>query len=375
MNAPMRHLYVHVPFCPTICPYCDFHVVRRGRGLVERYLDRLEQEAASLHASHPGPLDTLYVGGGTPSFLRDRELERLFAALPWRLTAGAEVTLEVNPGTVNRARLELLAALGVNRVSIGVQSFDAAMLRFLGRTHGPAAALRTVEEALGLGLAVSLDLILGLPGQNPRAELETAAALGAGHVSAYTLQVEPGTPFALRGVSTDPDAEAEALALARRVLGAAGLSRYEVSNYAAAGAESRHNLAYWRMDSWGGLGPAAAAHFLTGDPARPSLRRLNPPLPRWLAGEDGRTEQIGPLAHAREALMMGLRTRAGVDLAALEARVGLDLRRPLASAGLEELGVELVGGRLRPDDAALDGLHRVILRAWEALEAAYSGLS
>ena len=371
----MRHLYLHVPFCPTICPYCDFHALRRTGGAVAAYLDRLEEEATALFAKHPGVLETLYVGGGTPSFLRDRELERLFASLPWRMGEGAEITLEVNPGTVNRRRLETIKSLGVNRLSIGVQSFDDDTLRFLGRTHDAATARRTVEEALDLVFSVSLDLILALPNRSFRSDLETAAVLGADHVSAYTLQVEPGTPFALRGVTTDPDDEATAFALAREILGAAGLRRYEVSNFARPGAESRHNLAYWQMNSWGGLGPAAAGHFLTDEEKVVSHRMTNPSLPRWLTGEPPESVEIGPLDYAKEALMMGLRTRKGVDLAALEKRTGLEIRRSLTE-GIEELEatnlVRLAGNRLFPTDAGLDRLHEVILKLWEGIETTYS---
>jgi len=372
----MRHLYLHVPFCPTICPYCDFHVVRRGPGLVERYLERLEAEAADLFEHHPGPLATLYLGGGTPSYLRDRELARLFATLPWTLAPGAEVTLEANPGTLTPARLERLRALGVNRLSLGVQSFQDPVLARLGRAHKGQGALRAVEEALEAGFRVSVDLILGLPGQDVQADLETVAALGVGHVSAYTLQVEPGTPFALAGLEPDPDREAEAFAAARAVLGGAGMVRYEVSNFARPGEEARHNLAYWRMASWGALGPAASAHFLTPEGPAVAERRTNPPLPRWAGGEPPLHETIGALEHAKESLMMGLRLREGLDLAALAHRSGLaDLARALAPAArrLADLGLlEEAGTRLAPSEPGLDRLHTVLIELWEALESAYS---
>lgn len=228
----MQHLYLHVPFCPTICPYCDFHVVRRYGDVVEAYLKRLAQEARGLFEQHPGPLTTLYLGGGTPSFLRSHELEALFRALPWNIEA-AEVTLEANPGTLNPERLGLLRELGVNRISLGVQSFQDSVLKTLGRAHGRTGALRAVEMSLEAGFHTSIDLILGLPGQDVEADLAQATALGVEHVSAYTLQVEPGTPFALRGLAPDPDSEAQALALAQEVLGTAGLARYEVSNLLA----------------------------------------------------------------------------------------------------------------------------------------------
>lgn len=370
----MRSLYVHVPFCPTLCPYCDFHVVRRYGGVVEAYLERLAEEAVALHARFPGPLDTLYFGGGTPSFLRGHELERLFAALPWRLEAGAEVTMEANPGTLNAERLALLRSLGVNRLSLGVQSFQDGVLESLGRAHGRKGALRAVEMSLEAGFHTSVDLILGLPGQDFAADLREAAALGVGHVSAYTLQVEPGTPFAARGVRLDEDLEAAAYEAAEAVLGEAGLSRYEVSNFARPGEESRHNRAYWRNDFWGALGPAAAGHYPKGVEGHEvySVRATNPPLPRWLGGESPWLEAVGPLEHARESLMLGLRLREGVDVVALEERSGLELWGHLEKTlrRLEERGLIWTRHRrLGATRAGLPLLHRVILELWEALSA------
>jgi putative oxygen-independent coproporphyrinogen III oxidase len=377
----VRSLYVHVPFCPTLCPYCDFHVVLRQGGVVEAYLKRLAQEAAALHARFPGPLETLYFGGGTPSFLRARELERLFAAIPWRLNPGAEVTLEANPGTLNAERLALLRGLGVNRLSIGVQSFQDSVLDGLGRAHGRRGALQAVEMSLEAGFRTSIDLILGLPGQDFEADLREAAAIGVGHVSAYTLQVEPGTPFAIRGIKLDEDLEAATFDLAEGVLGEAGLERYEVSNFARPGEESRHNRAYWRNDFWGAMGPAAVGHYPKGvegrgpgaESDRPySVRATNPPLPRWLAEEAPAVEEISPHEYAKEALMLGLRLREGVDVGALEGRSGLELwgRLEKVARDLEERGlIWRCRTRLGATRAGLPLLHRVILQFWEALEA------
>ncbi|PZA07009.1 MULTISPECIES: radical SAM family heme chaperone HemW [unclassified Meiothermus] len=372
----MRSLYVHVPFCPTLCPYCDFHVVRRQGGIVEAYLERLAEEAAALYERFPSPLDTLYFGGGTPSFLRAHELERLFAALPWRLSPGAEVTMEANPGTLNRERLALLKHLGVNRLSIGVQSFQDGVLKTLGRAHGRRGAFQAVEMSLEVGFRTSIDLILGLPGQDFEADLREAAALGVGHVSAYTLQVEPGTPFAVRGVRLDEDLEAAAFEAAEAILGEAGLLRYEVSNFARPGEESRHNRAYWRNDFWGALGPAAAGHYPKGVEGHEvySVRATHPPLPRWLAGEAPAVEAIGPLEHARESLMLGLRLCEGVDVGALEGRTALDLWTPLRPA-VEQMASEgllrVQGKRIWAKN--LGAIHPLILRLWAALELTKAG--
>ncbi|WP_027877547.1 radical SAM family heme chaperone HemW [Meiothermus cerbereus] len=367
----MKHLYIHVPFCPTICPYCDFHVVRRYGGLVEAYLKRLTQEAQALFAQHPSKLNTLYLGGGTPSFLRNQELERLFQALQWNLE-GAEVTLEANPGTLNPERLQLLRALGVNRLSLGVQSFQDDVLRALGRAHGGKGALRAVEMSLEAGFRTSIDLILGLPGQDVLADLKQAVALGVGHVSAYTLQIEPGTPFALSGLAPDPDAEAQAFELAQTVLGQAGLVRYEVSNFARPGQESQHNLAYWHNTTWGGLGPGATGQLAgAGDGGFLTWRYTNPPLPRWLQGEEPWVEQVGALEHAKESLMLGLRLSQGVDVGQIELRCGLKLWPALEStvqALSLEGSLEVQQKRIRALE--LSTLHPIILQLWAALEAA-----
>jgi oxygen-independent coproporphyrinogen-3 oxidase len=371
----MQGLYVHVPFCPTLCPYCDFHVIRRHGGIVGAYLERLSEEAKLLHARYPASPKTVYFGGGTPSFLRNRELEQLLAALPWDI-GQAEVTMEANPGTLNTERLELLKGLGVNRLSIGVQSFQDPVLKTLGRAHGRTGALRAVEMSQGAGFRTSVDLILGLPGQDFEADLREAAALGVGHVSAYTLQIEPGTPFEVNRVTLDEDLEATAFEQAEYILGEAGFTRYEISNFARPGQESRHNLLYWRLDFWGALGPGAVGHL---EPAfAPSLpfgegvfaiRKNNRPLPRWLQGEEPSIETITPVEHAKEALMLGLRLSEGVDVGCLEQRTGMDLWSPLEPVVEQMVSEDLLkveGTHIQPKN--LGTIHPLILRLWDALD-------
>ena len=344
-------------------------MIRRYGGVVQAYLQRLAQEAQALFAQHPGRLDTLYFGGGTPSFLRNHELEALFRALPWDLE-GAEVTLEANPGTLSPERLALLRALGVNRLSLGVQSFQDSVLKTLGRAHGRKGALRAVEMSLEAGFRTSIDLILGLPGQDLEADLAQAVALGVEHVSAYTLQIEPGTPFALAGLVPDPDAEAQAFELAQAVLGQTGLVRYEVSNFARPDQESRHNLAYWHNAFWGGLGPSATGQLAGSKNQAFAVRLTNPPLPRWLQGEAPAAEQVSALEHAKESIMLGLRLARGVDIGEIEARSGLKLWPILEPAAqkLHSRGmVEVQERRIRA--SYLSTLHPIILELWEALEA------
>lgn len=363
----MDSLYVHVPFCPTLCPYCDFQVVRRSPGMVEAYLKRLAQQAQQLYQQYPGPLRTLYLGGGTPSFLRLGELEQLFALLPWDFSR-AEVTLEANPGTLNSERLYWLKQWGVNRLSLGVQSFQDQVLRSLGRAHGQQGALKAVELANQAQLRVSIDLILGLPGQNLAADLRLATQLEVGHISAYTLQIEPGTPFAALQLSEDPQLQAQALEQTTDTLEEAGLQRYEVSNFARAGQQSQHNLVYWRAGFWGALGPGATAQL----PSSSGLweRHTHPPLPRWLGGEAARWEKVDAVEALKEGLMLGLRLREGLDLTNWAHRTGLPVAGWLSDTldHLEERGlVTLQQDRLKPTPLGQNLLHGVILELWEAI--------
>ena len=372
MEAP-RSLYLHVPFCPQVCPYCDFHKMRRHEGLVAAYLERLETEAAALAARFPISLRTVYLGGGTPSHLRDHELARVFAALRrgWGSLGALETTLEADPGTFDAARARGWREAGVTRLSIGMQSTLDPVLRFLGRGHTGMQALQAVRDALQAGLHVSLDVITAVPGQDARADLEAAAASGAQHVSVYTLTVEPFTPFAQRGVRVDDERAADDFDLAEAVLNERGLARYEVSNHARPGFESHHNRAYWRGDGWLALGPSAAGFeppAATDAPGALGVRTRNPPIKAWLRGAaPERTPVDGPTL-TLELLMTGLRTREGVDLARIRARTGVDVAerypRALALARRHEL-LRLEGDHLVATRAGTRVLNAVLRRFFE----------
>lgn len=362
MTAPA--LYVHVPFCPSICPYCDFHKMLRNEALVARYVERLEAEAAAAAAAFPASPATVYLGGGTPSHLTDAELTRVFAALRrgWGGGAGrAETTLEADPLTFDEARLATFRALGVTRLSIGLQSADDAALRFLGRVHTAAAGLEAVALALQAGLRANVDVIMAVPGQDLAADLRRVADLGARHVSVYSLTIEPGTPFARRGVRIDAEADADAFELAGDVLAEYGLRRYEVSNFATPGEESLHNLTYWRGEPYLGIGPSASAYLPVGGEF--GTRYKNPPIKAWLAGEAPETETLSADDYLLERLLTGLRTRDGVDLAALEGRLGVKLA-DVAPAWLRDVTrhglLELADGHLRAAPAGLERLDGVL---------------
>ncbi|CAM3824782.1 radical SAM family heme chaperone HemW [Deinococcus frigens] len=377
LNAPVldqtvRHLYVHVPFCPSICPYCDFHVLTRKSGQVEAYLERLEREAAWLASQYTVELDTVYLGGGTPSFLRDAELEALVGSIRRHLGWGAgENTLEINPGTVSPARAALWKSLGFDRASVGVQSLDDATLKFLGRQHDAAGAREAVSTLIGAGFRVSGDLITAVPGQPLEGDIHGLVGLGVDHISAYTLTIEPGTEFARRGVTVQEDDERAGFERTEQLLTAHGFARYEISNYARPGQESRHNLAYWNNRTYLGLGPGAAGHYPAASVSEAALtsRRTNPHLHTWLTGEPGEAEAIDAEEYVTDALFMGLRLRTGVDLADVSQRSGLDVRARHAGAiatNVERGWLELDGTWLRATPAGWWVLNRVVTDFLEA---------
>jgi oxygen-independent coproporphyrinogen III oxidase len=339
-------LYLHIPFCSAICPYCDFSVLKAGIPARERFVEHLVAEVALAAPEWraPRPFDTVYFGGGTPSLLPVEDLERVLGACRSHLALATPwILLEANPEDVTPDACTAWRSLGVRTLSLGVQSFSDDALRFLGRRHSAAEAKAAIETARAAGFdTVSLDLIFGLPGQTPEAwwcELATAVALEPGHLSCYQLTIHARTRFgvaAKRGrLSEMPEGEQAALfELTHRFLADAGYSAYEVSNFARSpDHESRHNRKYWDHTPYLGLGPSAHSFAFTGTSARSSARRWWNELrtPRWqsrvAAGERPveAEETLGPKALATEEVMLGLRTTAGIDLDGFAARYGLDL--------------------------------------------------
>ncbi len=346
MAAP--GLYLHVPFCSAICPYCDFSVLKAGVPARKRFVERLVTEVAlaAPEWKNPSPFDTVYFGGGTPSLLPPEDIERLLGACGSHLalaTPAPWIFLEANPEDVTPGACAAWRSLGVRTVSLGVQSFSDEALRFLGRRHSAAQARAAVEVARAAGFdTVSVDLIFGLPGQTPEAwrrEMGAAVALGPGHLSCYQLTIHARTRFgvaATRGqLSEMPEGEQAILfELTHRVLADAGYSAYEVSNFARGrDHESRHNRKYWDHTPYLGLGPSAHSLAIASTRGLPVARRWWNELrtPRWerrvAAGERPveAEESLGPRELAVEAVMLGLRTTAGVDLDDLAARCGVDL--------------------------------------------------
>jgi putative oxygen-independent coproporphyrinogen III oxidase len=340
-------LYIHWPFCVSKCPYCDFNSHVRESIDQEEWREALLADLAWEARAHPrGPLTSIFFGGGTPSLMAPATVAALIEAAErhWGFAPGIEITLEANPSSVEAARFADLAAAGVNRVSLGLQSLDDDTLRFLGRAHDVAeglAALETAQNAFG---RVSFDLIYALPDQSEgdwARELERALSFGTEHLSLYQLTIEPGTRFAALAAKgalspRDPDEAASLYELTQATTATAGLPAYEISNHARPGAESRHNLAYWRYRPYLGVGPGA--HGRRGGMA--TLRHRKPENWRAALARNGHgmTEetQIGPRDAASEALLMGLRLREGVALERVEAALDRGAVTRLADQGLLE---------------------------------------
>jgi putative oxygen-independent coproporphyrinogen III oxidase len=340
MSLARPGLYLHIPFCSAICPYCDFAVLTGGPERRRRFADHLVSETSlwSPERSTFAAIDTIYFGGGTPSALASDDLARILAAARENLSiqADAEVFFEANPEDVTEENARAWRDLGVRFLSLGVQSFDAAALKFLGRRHTPEQARSSVEIARAAGLeTVSLDLIYGLPDQPFavwRRTLEEAVALAPDHISCYQLTFHEGTPFGFRlarrkMTELPEEAQAELFLFTHEFLRDHGYPGYEVSNFARSPAHrSRHNQKYWRHVPYLGLGPSA--HSFSGTRRWWNERKLKPYEGKIDAGERpfAGTEELTRRDLALEALMLGLRTTEGIDLDAFRERYGVDLR-------------------------------------------------
>jgi putative oxygen-independent coproporphyrinogen III oxidase len=331
-------LYIHWPFCLAKCPYCDFNSHVRDRVDQAAFADALRTELA-FEAARAGrrPLASIFFGGGTPSLMQPATVAALIedATRLFDPTDDIEITLEANPTSVEAAKLRGFRAAGVNRVSLGVQALSESALAFLGRKHDSKDAIAALEAARSLFPRVSFDLIYARPGQAEaewRAELRQALALAADHLSLYQLTIEPGTQFATlhaRGAFRLPEGEDAARLYEATAEEAAdfGLLRYEISNYARPGAESRHNLAYWRYGDYLGIGAGAHQRLTLGGAIHAARRHRAPE--EWLARVQRaghaivEEEALTRRDRARESLLMGLRLTEGVDPARIEARSGL----------------------------------------------------
>jgi len=366
ITAPGFALYVHWPFCRAKCPYCDFNSHVREEVDQPRWRAALLAELDHAAALVPGAgrLRSIFFGGGTPSLMPPATVEAVIdrAVEHFGAEPAIEITLEANPTSVEAERLRGYRAAGVNRVSLGVQALDDADLRALRREHDVVEALAAVDLAARLFPRFSFDLIYARPGQTAaawEAELRRALAHAGEHLSLYQLTLEPGTRFhalAERGALRLPpdDTQAELYRLAQDVLEAAGLSAYEVSNHARPGAESRHNLVYWRAGAFVGIGPGAHGRL---DLAQGRVGTSTERAPeRWLAAVERQGHALAPLelldraTQVAELLMMGLRLTEGVPLARIEELAARPWREAVDRAGVARAEA---AGRLVVDDGRL----------------------
>ncbi len=350
-----RAVYVHVPFCLHHCGYCDFTLVANRDNLIPEYLQLLQKEfeAHCSDFTSPQPVDTIFLGGGTPTHLSIADLQTLFELIGryFHLTPGGEFSIEANPDGLTDEKLHLLRDSGINRLSLGVQSFDDQVLKTLERQHSAKEAASVVERASRFIANVSLDLIFGVPGQSIEswnATLLYALVLPVRHISTYGLTFEQGTPFFRRErsgglVRTPDDLERQMYLDCIEMLTANGFEHYEVSNFAKSGFRCRHNLVYWNADEYFAFGPGAARYIdgIRSTNCRSVVRWLN----SWRLGkpciED--LEELTADEKAREAIMLALRLIDGLNIPEFESRFQMSL---LSLAG-DEINRHLAAGMLQ----------------------------
>ena len=353
-----RAAYIHVPFCAHHCGYCDFAIAVGQDHLIELYLDALAAEMATL--GEPQPVRTLFIGGGTPTHLSAAQLARLLTSIRhWLpLAPGGEWSIEANPDSLDADKVAVLADHGVNRVSLGAQSFHAHLLNVLDRRHGPSEVARAVERVRRRIDNMSLDLIFGAPGQTEaewRADLAAALALQPDHVSTYGLTYEKGTPLWKRRERgevrpLDEDAELTLYSTAIDVLTAAGFEQYEISNFARPGRRCRHSEIYWANEAHFGFG-MGAARYVRGR-RELNTRDLKAYIRRILSGEPAtfQSEELGPEERARETMAVQLRRAEGIDPAAFRMQTGFTLEAtasPALASLIEQRLLEDDGRRVR----------------------------
>lgn len=340
-RSPGFGVYVHWPFCAAKCPYCDFNShVRHQPVDQERFARAFATELATMRArTGPREVTSVFLGGGTPSLMKPETVGAVLEAIAanWTISDNAEITLEANPSSVEAERFRGYRSAGVNRVSLGVQALNDADLRFLGRLHNVEEALHAIGLAREIFPRLSFDLIYARPGQEPdawAAELKQAIGYAVDHLSLYQLTIEEGTRFFQlynAGKFQIPDGEhaAEFYAITQDVTAANGLPAYEISNHARPGAESRHNLTYWRYGEYVGVGPGAHGRFVEGGRRIVTIAEKMPE--RWadLVEERGHGvtggETLNRSEEADEFLLMGLRLVEGIDLARYEQLSGKSL--------------------------------------------------
>ncbi|MDA8099651.1 MAG: radical SAM family heme chaperone HemW [Nitrospiraceae bacterium] len=347
MEMNKLSLYVHVPFCVSKCRYCGFYSTRYDAELAERYIEGIRKELRLSSDILKREICSIYMGGGTPSMLSAGQLKTLCVDLAEGTdrTPDCEWTMEANPGSLTAEKLDVLLAAGVNRLSIGIQSFSDALLKFLGRPHSAEEGRSAVVSARNAGFRnIGIDLIFGIPGQTEQEwsnTLDQAVHLSPDHVSAYSLSIDEGSQFchlAVSGGMALPDEEQVADRYCQTVgkLEAAGYAQYEISNFSKPGFACRHNLAYWERNEYLGIGPSAWS-FLGNERwwNIADVRQYAALLEAGTSAVGGR-EMVDEAQSLTETLMLGLRLSAGIALEMIEDRFGAPVRRNV-TARVEEL--------------------------------------
>lgn len=337
-------LYIHIPFCRQKCLYCDFYSIQYVEDLADSYISVILEQIGKLNQN----FSSIYIGGGTPSVLSPELLDKLSAGLKRFITVDVEFTIEVNPESVDEEKLRLFIAKGVNRISVGVQSFDDKKLRSLGRIHNAKQASETIELSKKSGFKnISIDMIFGVAGEGLKewqSELEKAIGCGCQHISCYSLSYEKDTPlFRMREkraiVPLEDDAVAEMYKYTMSYLLCAGFERYEVSNFAKPGFECRHNLNYWNNNSYVGLGPSAVS-YLNGARSE-NVKDGKEYIDRFNKGMDLviSREELAPVQMAKETASVKIRTQEGISYNWFKGKTGfgfLELEKEALEALVEQ---------------------------------------
>ena len=376
-REPGFGVYVHWPFCAAKCPYCDFNSHVRHQPVDQaRFAAAFATELATMRKrTGQREVTSVFLGGGTPSLMQPATVGAVLEAIAanWTIATGAEITLEANPSSVEASRFRGYRAAGVNRVSLGVQALNDPDLKFLGRLHNVEEALTAIGLAREIFPRLSFDLIYARPGQTPEAwaaELERAIGHAVDHLSLYQLTIEEGTPFhalhaARKFAVPDPDVAADLYAVTQQVTSAHGLPAYEISNHAVPGAESRHNLTYWRYGEYVGVGPGAHGRFIENGRRIVTIAEKMPET--WLNLVEARGhgitggETLTRSEETDEFLLMGLRLAEGIDLARYELLAGRPFSTPRLSILQDEGLIEQIGNsRLRATPSGMIVLDAVV---------------
>lgn len=374
LPAPPLSLYIHVPWCVRKCPYCDFNShAQQGELPEQAYREALLQDLTQdLHYARERPLQSIFIGGGTPSLFGANTYARLLDDIRQRLpfAPDIEITLEANPGTFEQERFAAYRAAGINRLSIGVQSFDSAHLQTLGRIHGREEALRAATIARAAGFDnFNLDLMFGLPGQSREQaldDLRTALACAPTHLSWYQLTIEPNTEFFSRPPTLPLDDQVAAMQEAGiALLAAQGFDRYEISAYSRPGKRARHNLNYWQFGDYLGIGAGAHGKLSLADGRILRTRKTRMPA-HYLDPARHFTAAVQPIPAVElplEFMMNALRLSAGVDNALFLARTGLALEplAPILQTLRERRLLASAPTSLRPTPLGLQHLNEILL--------------